>query len=40
MIKKAKKCELHAHLFGSISQDQLLTWLKEKKFIKEYDEFK
>ena len=38
-LKKLKKCELHAHLFGSITQNQLLDLLKEKNFLEDFKEF-
>ncbi len=31
-----EKAELHAHLFGSIKQAQLLKLLKQNGFMKEY----
>ena len=38
-LKKQKKAELHAHLFGSITQDQLLNLLLKKNLKSDHKEF-
>ena len=40
LLYKMPKIELHAHLFGSITQDQLLNLLKDRGCIEQYNEFK
>lgn len=40
ILKQMPKIELHAHLFGSITQEQLLVLLQEHNCHAEYDEFK
>lgn len=38
-MKSLKKAELHAHLFGSIKQEQILGWMKRKNMTEDVKKF-